>query len=63
MSKLISTDELRANLSGQNPPVVIDVRDAHDFHEAHIVGAQHIPFDSIEPARHQLPMDRPIVLY
>jgi len=63
MSKLISPDVLHANLSGPNPPVIIDVRDAHDFHEAHIVGAQHIPFDSIEPARHQLPMDRMIVTY
>ena len=63
MSPLISPKELHAQLSGQNPPIVIDVRGEEAFRAGHILGAKHVPADDIERSLAQIPKDRPVVTY
>jgi rhodanese-related sulfurtransferase len=63
VNQLISPKELYAQLSGQNPPTVIDVRGEGAFRAGHIAGARHIPADDIERSLAQIPKDRPVVAY
>lgn len=63
MDELISPEELRAALSGPNPPTVIDVRGAEAFRAGHIAGAVHIPADEIEQSLVRIPKDKPVVTY
>lgn len=37
-------DKLRKLLDGSNTPIVVDVRSKHEFQQAHIPGAIHLPF-------------------
>ena len=63
MGQLISPRELHAQLSGQNPPTVIDVRGEEAFCAGHIAGASHIPADAIKRSLAHIPRDRPAVTY
>lgn len=63
MDSLISPKELRAQLSGQNPPTVIDVRGEEEFRAGHIAGARHVPADDVERSLAQIPKGRPVVTY
>ena len=63
MDPLMSPKELHVQLSGQNPPTVIDVRGEEAFRAGHIAGARHVPANDIERSLAQLPKDRPVVTY
>jgi rhodanese-related sulfurtransferase len=63
VNQLISPEELRTQLSGPNPPTVIDVRGAEAYRAGHIPGATHIPADSVERSLAQIPKGRPVVTY
>jgi rhodanese-related sulfurtransferase len=60
---LISLKDLHAQLSGQNPPTVIDVRGECEYRAGHIAGARHIPADDLEQHLAQIPRDRPVATY
>jgi rhodanese-related sulfurtransferase len=63
MDELITPDALREQLSGQDPPMVIDVRDADRWAAGHLVGAVHIPASEIEGFLDDIPKDKRIVTY
>jgi len=63
MDLLISPEELYAQLSGQNPPTVIDVRGTEAFRAGHIAGAKHIPADDLGRSLAEIPKHRPVVTY
>lgn len=43
--------------------VLVDVREAQEWHAGHIPGARHLPLSSLETTAHHLPRDKSIVLY
>jgi rhodanese-related sulfurtransferase len=63
MNPLISPEELLAQMSGQTPPTVIDVRSEEEYRAGHITGAIHVPAGGIEQFLAQIPRDRPVVPY
>jgi rhodanese-related sulfurtransferase len=63
VNQLISPRELRAQLAGQTPPTVIDVRSEEEYRAGHIAGALHVPADDVEQFMAQTPRDRPVVPY
>jgi rhodanese-related sulfurtransferase len=62
-NQLISPEDLYTQLSGENPPPVIDVRGEEAYQAGHIMGALHIPADDIGVSLAQIPRDRPVVTY
>lgn len=63
MNPLISPEELHTQLSGQDPPIVIDVREEEAFRAGHIAGARRILIDDLVELLAQLPKDRSVVTY
>ena len=63
VSELISPEDLHAQLSGRNPPLVIDVRGEEAYRAGHIAGAIHVPSDDVERYQARIPRDRPVVTY
>lgn len=63
MNQLISPEDLYAQLSGEHPPTVIDVRGEEAYRTGHIAGAAHIPADDIGVSLAQIPRNRPVVTY
>lgn len=59
----ISIDELVAELKAGAKPLIIDVRSAEEFREAHILGAVSAPLAEFKDYLKSIPRDRPIVLY
>src|SRR4051795_6873763 len=57
--------DLSANGNGNRPPVIVDVREQHEFEEAHIPGAVHVPRGHLEQRIEGAAPDRsqPVVLY
>ena len=41
----------------------VDVRERSEWDEGHVPGAIHIPYEELRARAHELPLDRPIVLY
>jgi rhodanese-related sulfurtransferase len=50
-----------AQLKGENPPLLLDVRSKEEFRDAHIAGAKLIPLDELSRRQAELPKDRPIL--
>jgi rhodanese-related sulfurtransferase len=63
VNTLISPQELHTQLSGPNPPTVIDVRGEGEYRAGHIAGARHVAADGLEQNLSQIPKDRPVVTY
>jgi rhodanese-related sulfurtransferase len=63
MNELISPQALREKMLGQDPPMVIDVRDADRWRAGHIVGAVHIPESQIRQSLARIPKDKLVVTY
>jgi len=57
--------ELKAMMSHENPPVVLDVRERHEFEAGHLVGSIHIGKGVLERdiEKHEIAEDTPVVLY
>jgi glyoxylase-like metal-dependent hydrolase (beta-lactamase superfamily II)/rhodanese-related sulfurtransferase len=47
-------------LDGQDPPLVVDVRNAGEFRAGHIAGSIHIPYAELADRADELPRDRPV---
>jgi hydroxyacylglutathione hydrolase len=58
--EMIDPDGLALRLGGDEAPVVLDVRDADEFAEAHIPGAVHIPYAQLMRRLDELSRERPI---
>ena len=63
MDQLIAPERLREQLSGDQPPVVIDVRTKEAYQAGHIPGAIHIPGQVLRRRLAEIPRDRNIVVY
>jgi adenylyltransferase/sulfurtransferase len=53
---------LKELLAGDRPPVVVDVREPHEYDIANI-GGKLIPLGSLEERMSELPLDREIVVH
>ncbi len=51
----------QAKLGDKNKPVLLDVREPHEFKSGHIPGAMHIPLGQLAHRVSQLPQDREII--
>ena len=61
----IGVEELHSRLTGNDPPIVVDVRTAtaQDLERQRIPGALHVPLLEVERHVAELPRDREIVFY
>lgn len=62
-SPLVTAAQLKAELAGPRPPLVLDVRTLGEWSRGHLVGAQLLPVDDVRWELAQLPRDRRIVVY
>jgi rhodanese-related sulfurtransferase len=61
----ITAQEVYQRLTGDDEaqqPAVIDVREAEEWAEGHIAGAQHIPLGQLGARTAEVPKDRDVVL-
>jgi hypothetical protein len=61
--EFISVDTLAAELKGGGKPLLVDVRSAEEFKEAHIAGAISAPLDHFQENMHRIPRERATILY
>ncbi len=59
----ISVDELVNEVTAGTKPLIIDVRSAEEYREAHILGAVSAPLDEFRAYLKNIPKDRLTVLY
>jgi rhodanese-related sulfurtransferase len=62
-SPLLTAAQLKAELAGPNPPLVVDTRTLGEWNRGHLAGALLLPVDDVRWELEQLPRDRRIVLY
>jgi hypothetical protein len=60
---LVKVDELVAEIQAGAKPLIVDVRTAEEFREAHILSAVSAPLAEFKNYLKSMPRDRPIVLY
>jgi len=60
---LISVDELVADIKAGKKPLIIDVRTAAEYREAHILGALSAPLSEFSAYLNSIPRDRLVILY
>jgi glyoxylase-like metal-dependent hydrolase (beta-lactamase superfamily II) len=56
----IDAPGLAALVDGDDPPLVVDVRNAGEFESGHIPGSVHIPYAELPDRVGELPRDRPL---
>ena len=49
-------------LADEWPPVLIDVRQPHEYRKGHIAGVISMPLTEVSQRLHELPRDRPVIL-
>jgi hypothetical protein len=59
----IGVEQLVADIKAGVKPVIIDVRTAEEYREAHILGAVSAPLEEFRDYLRSIPRDRPVVLY
>ncbi|NOZ48605.1 MAG: STAS domain-containing protein [Chloroflexi bacterium] len=59
---MVSPSQLTAELHSPSPPLIIDVREPHEFRSGHIPQAQNVPLPRVLRGQAQLPPDSEIVL-
>jgi rhodanese-related sulfurtransferase len=59
----IDTQTLKKQLAGENPPVVVDVREPYEYGEGVIPNAVFIPMNDIPDRMDELDKDADIVIY
>ncbi|WAL69227.1 rhodanese-like domain-containing protein [Amycolatopsis cynarae] len=59
----VTADRLRAELDGERPPAVVDVRSAAEREEGRIEGSVHIPLAELRDRIGEIPADRPVVVH
>lgn len=58
----ISAAELQTLLAGEDPPLLLDVREPHEFSAGHIPGSVLIPMGEITGRLNEIPQDRTVVV-
>lgn len=58
----VAPRELWAALLGDEPPMVVDVREPREFRQGHVPGALSLPLEQILAGSAELPRDLPLVL-
>ena len=55
----------RLEIQAEQPPIILDVRTAKEYHSGHVPGAIRVPFYSIKQHLDKLPeqRDTPVVVY
>jgi len=61
--QFISVDDLAADIKKGAKPLIIDVRSAEEFNEAHILGARSAPLAQFRDHIKTIPRDRVTILY
>ena len=61
--KEITPTELQELLAGENPPLLVDVREPVEANIAQIAGSLLIPMGSLPQRLQEIPKDRPVALY
>ena len=61
--QFISVDDLVADIKKGAKPLIIDVRSAEEFNEAHILGARLAPLAQFRDHIKTIPRDRVTILY
>lgn len=61
MIPTVTATELAAELDGDTPPLVIDVREPEELEICHLPQALHIPLRELPQRLGEIPPDRPIV--
>ena len=59
----ISVDQLVTDVTAGKKPVIVDVRTAEEYREAHILGAISAPLAEFKSHMRSMPRNRPVVLY
>ena len=63
----ITTAELAAQMKGENPPAILDIRGLEEYETSHLPNARHLPPEStdaqIQKLLSSIPAKRPIVVY
>jgi len=59
----VTPEELARMVDGENPPVVVDVRDLRRFRDGHLPGAINIPLSELERSAGALDPAAPTVFY
>ena len=58
----ITVEELQAQLSQVEPPLVLDVREAHEWRLVRMAAARHLPMNDVPSQLDTLPRDRAVVV-
>jgi hypothetical protein len=61
--EFISVETLATELKNGAKPLIIDVRSAEEFKEAHIVGSISAPLDQFQEHMSRIPRERATILY
>ncbi|MGW1953164.1 rhodanese-like domain-containing protein [Streptomyces sp. NPDC001920] len=59
----LTVDELRRTLAGDEPPLVLDVRNLAEREAGFIAGSLHIPLAELTRRSREIPADRPVVVH
>lgn len=55
--------ELRTELTGDQPPLLLDIREVYEWNQVRIPSALHIPMNDIPARLQELPQATPIVVF
>lgn len=61
--QFIGIEQLVKEIRSGTKPVIVDVRTAEEFHDAHILSAVSAPLAEFKDYLKSIPRDRPVVLY
>lgn len=61
--QFIGIEQLVKEIRSGAKPVIVDVRTAEEFHDAHILSAVSAPLAEFKDYLKSIPRDRPVVLY
>jgi rhodanese-related sulfurtransferase len=59
----LSVDELQQALSGEHPPLLLDVREPYEWRQGHISQALHIPMNEVPQRLAELPATGGLVVF
>lgn len=59
----VSPDELLQRIERGDVPLLVDVREPHEWISGHLENAVHLPLGSVAARMHEIPRDRDVVVY